>query len=188
MSSFSRRDVYDHVYDISDDEEDYPQEEPFYFDNKYLYDYYWYHENFPLDWAICPKEGTGPSQCGNCLDYGCINGIFIGYCANCAIYDYEGSRGRGFIDVGVESDDTISMGFQSVFDTYLKDVDIHAIVGVDNTMPDDYQIDNPAPETGNNDQIDQSDFSEDDIYGENFNDIREHSGIECHFEGGYNDM
>jgi hypothetical protein len=184
MSSFSR---HDHCYDISDDEHDYPQEEPFYFDNKYLYDYYWYHENFPVEWAMCPKEYTGPSQCGNCLDYGCINGVFIGYCANCAIYDYDGSRGRGFMDVGVESDDTIGMGFQSVFDTYLKGVDIHAIVGVDNTMPDDYQIDNPPVNVTTYD-IDQSELTDIDIYGDDPEDIGEHSGLECHYEGGYNDM
>jgi len=172
MSSFSRRDWRD---EISDDEEDYPQEEPFHFENKYLYDYYWYHENFPKEWAMCPKEGTGPSQCNNCLDYGCINGVFIGYCMNCAIYDYEGSRGRGFKDVGIEDDDTNVMSFQSVFDTYLKDVDIHEIVGVDN------QIDNQEP-------IDQSEISEQDIYGDDFTDIGEHSGLECHYEGGYNDM
>jgi hypothetical protein len=172
MSSFSRRNWRD---EISDDEEDYPLEEPFHFENKYLYDYYWYHENFPVEWAMCPKDGTGPSQCENCLDYGCINGVFIGYCMNCAIYDYEGSRGRGFKDVGIEDDDTKVMVYQSVFDTYLKDVDIHKIVGVDN------QIDNPE-------QIDQSELSEQDIYGEDFNDIGEHSGLECHYEGGYNDM
>jgi hypothetical protein len=175
MSSFSKHDWREHRYEISDDEDDYPQEEPFHFENKYLYDYYWYHENFPKEWAMCPKDGTGPSQCGNCLDYGCINGVFIGYCANCAIYDYEGSRGRGFIDVGVEYDDNCCMEFTSVFDTYLKDVDIHAIVGVD------IQIDNPE-------QIDQSEISEQDIYGDDFNNIGEHYGLECHFEGGYNDM
>ena len=177
MSSFSRRDWREHRYEISDDEDDYPQEEPFHFQNKYLYDYYWYHENFPKEWAMCPKDGTGPSQCGNCLDYGCINGVFIGYCMNCAIYDYEGSRGRGFKDVGVEDDDTKVMGFQSVFDTYLKDVDIHEIVGVDNQESNVYDF-----------VIDQSEISEQDIYGEDFNDIGEHSGLECHYEGGYNDM
>jgi hypothetical protein len=189
MSSFSRRDWRDY---ISDDEDDYPQEEPFYFENKYLYDYYWYHENFPVEWAMCPKEGTGPGQCGNCLDYGCINDVFIGYCANCAIYDYEGSRGRGFIDVGIEYDDPCCMDFTSVFETYLKDVDINAIVGVDNTMPNDYHIDNPVPETCNgycdNESIDQSEITDEDIYGNEDIDIGEHSGIECHFEGGYNDM
>jgi hypothetical protein len=174
MSSFSRRNWRD---EISDDEDDYPLEEPFHFENKYLYDYYWYHENFPVEWAMCPKDGTGPSQCENCLDYGCINGVFIGYCMNCAIYDYEGSRGRGFKDVGIEDDDTKVMGFQSVFDSYLKDVDIHAIVGVDNqeSIVHDFGID-------------QSELSEQDIYGEDFNDIGEHSGLECHYEGGYNDM
>lgn len=172
MSSFSKHDWCD----ISDDEDDYPQEEPFYFENKYLYDYYWYHENFPKEWAMCPKDGTGPSQCGNCLDYGSINDVFIGYCANCAIYVYEGSRGRGFIDVGIEYDDPCCMDFTSVFETYLKDVDINAIVGVDNPVPCD------------NDSIDQSEINDEDIYGDENMNIGEHSGIECHFEGGYNDM
>lgn len=187
MSSYSRHKLRNQIYYISDDEsEDFHLEEPFYYENKYLYDYYWYHENFPKEWAFCPKSGTGPAQCLNCLDYGCINGVFIGYCMNCAIYSYEGSRGRGFMNVGVESDDTIGMGFPSVFDTYLKGVDIHAIVGIDNTMPKDYQINNPAP--CDNRQIDQGELTDEDIYEDDPEDIGEHSGLECHYEGGYNDM
>jgi hypothetical protein len=186
MSRFSRD-----QYDISDDEEDYPQEEPFYFDNKYIYDYQWYHENFPVEWAVCPKDGTGPGQCANCADFGSINGVFIGYCANCAIFDYEGSRGRGFIDVGKESDDTIHSGFKSVFDTYLKGVDIHAIVGVDMLMPYDYQIDNPAISESGPCDIDQSEITVEDIYGdfpEDNGEQIEPNVLDCHFEGGYNDM
>ena len=192
MSGFSRDD--NHRYDVSDDEKDYPQEEPFYFSDKYLYDYQWYHENFPVEWAVCPKDGTGPGQCENCAEYGCINGVFIGYCANCAIYDYEGSRGRGFIDVGKEHDDvTVTAVYPSIFDTYLKDVDIHEIVGVDMSMPYDYQIDNPAPETRDVPcdvpcDIYQNEITDEDVYGNFPEDNGEHSVFDCHFEGGYNDM
>jgi len=64
-----------------------------------------YHENFPQEWAVNHEPGTGPEECKNCAYFGCIEDVFIGYCANCAIYVYEGSRGPGFIDVGVEFKD-----------------------------------------------------------------------------------
>ena len=38
----------------------------------------------------------GPVNCPNCNTYGSINGIFVGYCVNCACSDFEGKRGNGF--------------------------------------------------------------------------------------------
>ena len=153
------------------DEQPYPYDEPFHYGERYLYDYQWYHEKFPEEWAVCHKEGTGPGQCTNCADYGSINGVFIGYCANCAIYNYEGARGRGFIDVGKEISDNDVLGFASVFETYLKDVDIHAIEPIES----EYQ--EPGDDMDNID--DNGNYPEDDM------DV----GImNCHFEGGYNDF
>jgi hypothetical protein len=172
---------------VSDDEDDtYPEPDIFHYQGKYLYDYQWHHENFPQDWATCYQDGTGPSQCVNCADYGSINGVFIGYCANCAFYVYKGSRGRGFMGDGVECALEDVLGYKSVFDTYLKDVNINSIIGLDNSMPEDYRIDNPAPH-----EIDQSEFTDVDIYGtENVDNGEpiELSVFDCHFEGGYNDM
>ena len=164
---------------LSDDEDDqyYPYDEPFYYGERYLYDYQWYHAKFPEEWATCHKEGTGPGQCNNCADYGSINGIFIGYCANCAMYVYEGSRGRGFIDVGVEFNDNNVLGCASVFDTYLKDVDIHSI------EPIDSEIQEPVDNIDDNDIY--GDYPQDNNYPEDNMDV----GImNCHFEGGYNDF
>jgi hypothetical protein len=167
MSGFERDNIWNYV---SDDEYDYPFEEPHHYQDKYLYDYRWYHEKFPLDWAVNYKDGTGPGQCNNCADYGSINGIFIGYCANCAEYDYGGDRGRGFIDVGVEFAEPQVLCFQSAFDTYLKDVDIWAIQAIDDEIKEDFN-DVEYPE-------------EDDICEDNTG-----TGImNCHFEGGYNDF
>ena len=83
-----------------------------------------YHPKFPKKWAENHEEGTGPEQCCNCFEYGTINNIFIGYCANCAHYTYNGMRGRGFIDIGIENNEIEVMSYESVFNTYLKNIDI----------------------------------------------------------------
>ena len=63
-----------------------------------------YDSCFPIEWAENHKTfgdeyggvyPSGPVYCSNCLFYGSFNGVFVGYCFNCAMaYDYE--RGKGF--------------------------------------------------------------------------------------------
>jgi len=94
----------------------------------YIYNNIKYDIHFPLEWAANPKICeddfiSGPSQCKNCFDYGSYNGVFIGYCANCAEeYDYK--RGNGFISSGeeIQGDET-----NSVWNTYLKNVQLDEI-------------------------------------------------------------
>jgi hypothetical protein len=61
----------------------------------YMIEYYKYANDFPKEWALSHLPGTGPEQCGNCYDYGSKDGVFLGYCLNCAKYDYNGERGPG---------------------------------------------------------------------------------------------
>jgi hypothetical protein len=89
--------------------------------------YYSYNEElycgtFPEEWASSHCEGTGPKDCKNCAFYGSWNGVFIGYCSNCAKYIYQGQRGRGLIECGVENDDEDVNHYDSIFQTYLKDI------------------------------------------------------------------
>ena len=157
----------------SDDEDDYPHpnEEPFHYGERYLYDYQWYHDKFPEAWALCHEEGTGPGQCNNCADYGSVNGVFIGYCANCAMYIYEGIRGRGFIDVGLENSDDSVSDYPSAFETYLQDVDIDAIEPIESNI-----------------QVPIDDIDDNDIYDNYPEDNTDTSVLNCHYEGGYNDF
>ena len=68
----------------------------------YIYDGECYVPKFPLYWAVNCIPGTGPKDCSNCKCYGSWNGVFIGYCGNCApIYEFK--RGAGFINWGVEN-------------------------------------------------------------------------------------
>jgi hypothetical protein len=85
----------------------------------YSYDEELYCGTFPEEWVLDHFPETGPRECGNCAYYGSWNGVFLGYCANCAIV-YNGERGHGFIDIGKEID--YDTDYSSVFDTYLKDV------------------------------------------------------------------
>jgi hypothetical protein len=86
----------------------------------YSYDEELYCGTFPENWVENCLEGTGPKECGNCAYYGSWNGVFLGYCTNCAQYAYNGERGHGFIDIGKECDYNLEVCGPSVFDTYLK--------------------------------------------------------------------
>jgi len=54
-------------------------------------------------------------------------GVILGYCSNCAL-TYEGERGIGFFEHGVEIrfPDTPSYAI-SAFDTYLKNVNLETV-------------------------------------------------------------
>lgn len=91
-----------------------------------------YDIHFPLEWAIHPKRLNEnllccPSDCNNCLEYGSYNGVFIGYCVNCARY-YNHERGYGFIETGEEfNQDKDYEEKNSVWNTYLKNVKLDEI-------------------------------------------------------------
>ena len=103
----------------------------------YMYREELYTKQFPKEW-LQHKPGTGPHDCGNCKASGFWNGVFIGYCANCAAYMYQFKRGYGFIYVGRETEPSVlntvdDDGNEFVvekdnsvraFDTYLKDVSL----------------------------------------------------------------
>lgn len=63
-----------------------------------------YAPSFPIDWASDHMPNTGPGECKNCKYFGSWENIFMGYCANCANYIYEGERGKGFINICEEFD------------------------------------------------------------------------------------
>jgi len=76
-----------------------------------------YHECFPEEWKTADKPGTGPKECGNCRSYGSLDGIFLGYCTNCAQHEYKGQRGPGLYNNGMERPDFTDT---SIYTTYLK--------------------------------------------------------------------
>ena len=102
-----------------------------YGDNFYVFKGIAYDRHFPIEWAMNPREldndfTCGPTDCLNCLHYGSYNGVFIGYCANCAqVYDYQ--RGNGFIDSGEEFKHEGFYDENSVWNTYLKYVNLDEI-------------------------------------------------------------
>ena len=98
----------------------------------YYYDGELYTRTFPIEWAKNHLPDTGPKECGNCALLGCWNGVFIGYCLNCSFYEYNGERGRGFIegkeyDGKVFDDEELIKSYASAFDTYLKDINLDDI-------------------------------------------------------------
>lgn len=80
-----------------------------------------YTSQFPREWATSHLPGTGP-ECLNCMKYCCWNGVFVGYCGNCAkAYDF--TRGYGFGGDTVRTGENAPLDAQtSAGNTYLKDV------------------------------------------------------------------
>jgi hypothetical protein len=91
----------------------------------YLCDDEYYTIHFPKEWAVSHKMGSGPKECSNCADFGSWNGVFIGYCMNCADYMYNYERGSGFYTYGIET----SVGDPCLYamNTYLKNVDFRSV-------------------------------------------------------------
>ena len=83
---------------------------------------YKYHLNFPDEWIINELPNTG-RECGNCVGvekhdgFSMWRGIVLGYCANCAIYEYKYSRGDGFL----------GNGYQNETNYYLAEIDLETI-------------------------------------------------------------
>jgi septum formation inhibitor MinC len=61
----------------------------------YVYDDELYCPTFPLEWARNHLLDSGPKNCANCAYFGSHLGVFVGYCANCAVYVYCRNRGKG---------------------------------------------------------------------------------------------
>lgn len=77
----------------------------------YIVDGCKYHTRFPIEWALDHKnwitgkrreikETSGPKGCGNCIHYGSIRGVFVGYCGTCLeryefINDWRGNSSGG---------------------------------------------------------------------------------------------
>jgi len=93
----------------------------------YSYDGELYAPTFPLEWAQNHKPLSGPTDCSNCAFDGMWNGVFIGYCANCCAFVYNYERGNGFINLGLEFSDENTKIENSVFETYLKDINLGEI-------------------------------------------------------------
>jgi hypothetical protein len=107
MSSYDHRyapSLYEIQCENGDIEEEYWEDQVFDCGDYYTIGYYKYAKSFPQEWAQNHLEGTGPEQCGNCYEYGSKDGVFVGYCANCAQYDYNGERGPGMMPIVEESE------------------------------------------------------------------------------------
>ena len=96
--------------------------------NFYNYDEELYTATFPQEWASSHAPGSGPKECDNCRHYGFWNGVFIGYCVNCANNPlYEGKRGRGMMSNGIELYATKQSKNISMYDSYFKDIELEKV-------------------------------------------------------------
>ena len=95
--------LYEIQCDNGEIDEDTWQYEPVDCDGYYRIEYYKYANSFPKEWALSHLPDTGPEQCENCYDYGTIDNLFVGYCLNCAQYEYNGERGSGMGEVDCPS-------------------------------------------------------------------------------------
>lgn len=91
----NRPSLYEIQCENGEIDEDAWRYEPVDYGDFYMIESYKYANSFLKEWAKNHMDGTGPEQCENCYDYGSKDGVFLGYCLNCAKYDYDGERGPG---------------------------------------------------------------------------------------------
>jgi len=123
----------------------------------------YYDIHFPLQWTLEEKTTyiyydnekilftTGPLHCNNCKLYGYYNGVFIGYCINCA-EEFEYKRGNGMTDlVGLElNEDMVAFDLtnivkeNSMWNTYLKNVNLDDIG--DEKLQEEYELYKDLPD------------------------------------------
>jgi hypothetical protein len=121
---------------------------PVVFDGYKLFAGYKYHINFPDDWIMneLPYTGRNCKNCVGCDDdndgHAMWRGIILGYCSNCAVYEYKYTRGPGFYFNAVEANSHSCNVVRSAFDTYLKNINLETIgdinENVKNTIENHY--------------------------------------------------
>jgi hypothetical protein len=95
----------------------------------------YYDIHYPLDWIFDENysydEGnhyiTGPLHCQFCKEQGYYNGVFIGYCDVCAAEFKDGERGYGINILNNNIVDLDKENTNSIWNTYLKNVDLNEI-------------------------------------------------------------
>ena len=117
-----------------------------------------YDIHFPLEWALYKNSyliygevyRPGPDTCKNCRFFGFHNGVFIGYCMNCAeVFNYK--RGNGMTDLCKEVDENM-VAFNlskfrkenSMWNTYLKDINLNEIG--DDKLKEEYELYKDLPD------------------------------------------
>lgn len=126
----------------------------------------YYDIHFPINWLFseefkqypsspssrCNNDClTGPKHCTNCKKYGFYNGVFIGYCLNCASEFYN-SRGNGLTDIeGIELNEnmvafdlTYFQKEKSIWKTYLKGISLEQIGDVH--LKEEYELYKDLPD------------------------------------------
>ena len=94
-----------------------------------------------MDWVVDRIPGTGPTECIACSRNGSWNGVFVGYCVDCATNQYNSLRGSGFISPGKER--SVMHPYWSASATYLSGIewsDIGDTDFCDSAKIADYQI------------------------------------------------
>jgi len=84
-------------------------EQPFHIGDHYLYQGFWYYNEFPVEWSKTHLPGTGPQNCDDCAQYGTVHEgtVFVGYCTSCAVDKYHLQRGLGFSADNQQNGDNI---------------------------------------------------------------------------------
>ena len=141
----------------------------------YIHNFELYTSCFPEEWASNHVRGTGPKDCDNCKEYGSLNEVFIGYCSNCAFYEYKGKRGRGFISYGVENTSNDVKKFSSVFKTYLKNINLENVgnMNADDISTATYDVESNSFDIKNNPYDYAIAFIDKNVNGEKEQDILE---------------
>jgi len=126
-----------------------------------------YTGTFPYEWATNHKflDGTefcsGPKDCGNCREFGSINGVFVGYCSNCVTYIYNGEtypkRNDCIYNAKVATDDALWAACP-----YLQGISLSRIGDKKEAIVADYTINDDEDFDNYNSRREQDEYDEEE--------------------------
>ena len=114
-----------------------------------------YDIHFPVEWVFQMPEGLenvdkfGPETCYDCFMHGYYNGVFIGYCVDCAsLCNYK--RGNGLIN-GIERQELQLTYANSIWNLYLQMVSLDYMGDEQLQIDYDYKLNYCQLQYNNND-------------------------------------
>lgn len=135
----------------------------------YIVDGIKYDAHFPVAWAMnhfsypdLPEAMSGPKGCANCLRYGTINDVFVGYCPMCSNHVYNFTRGGVVYDCSSVDEEQLWQQFPYMHGVHLWEIGNRSIRFVHVVSDDEEEDDEDEQQDDDIDLDSNLDLQEDE--------------------------
>ena len=136
----------------------------------YIVDGIKYDAHFPVAWAMnhfsypdLPEAMSGPKGCANCLRYGTINDVFVGYCPMCSNHVYNFTRGGVVYDCSSVDEEQLWQQFPYMHGVRLWQIGDRSIRFVHVVSDDEEEYDEDEQQEDDEQEDDEQEDSDNDL-------------------------